>query len=655
MTAVRIFAISLNQTPLSWETNRDNISEALRAARKQGAELVCLPELSVCGYGCEDAFLWADTAARSLRVVEELLPETGGMAIAFGLPLWIEGELFNVALLACNGELIGGAGKRHLARDGIHYEHRWFMPWPKGRVSQVEIFGKKIPIGDVIFDLGGVRLAFEICEDAWIAERPAHELAGLVDVIFNPSASHFAFGKHLMRRQLVLDGARATRLAYVYCNLLGNEAGRAIYDGDCLLACGGSNPQIIAESRRFSFLAYQMAAATFTLNVEEARANATPIRPTIAYPLNFSDSSETVLLSSKTPGEDPSGALTREQAFGRATALGLFDYMRKSRARGFVVSLSGGADSAAVCLLVRLMVRLCWTERGARETVQALLPQSSNRTITEDELMARLLTTVYQSTENSSDVTRNAAKSVAAAIHARHYEVSVDEFVAGYSGKVEKVLGRELSWQDDDTTLQNIQARVRAPLVWMLANAQGALLLATSNRSEAAVGYATMDGDTAGGLSPIAGVDKFFLRSWLVFMEKVGISELGPIPELILINQQQPTAELRPSQLMQTDEDDLMPYEVLNVIERAALFERRSPAQVLALVMDRFNCERATALAWLVRFYRLFASSQWKRERFAPSFFMDEGSLDPKTWLRFPILSGGFELELRELQGWSAD
>lgn len=647
MTAVRIFAIALNQTPLSWETNRDNISEALRAARSQGAELVCLPELSICGYGCEDAFLWADTVARSLRVVEQLLPDTRGMVVSFGLPLLIEGELFNVSLLACNCELIGGAAKRHLARDGIHYEPRWFTPWPKGRVSQVEVLGRQLAVGDLIFDVGGIRLAFEICEDAWVKARPALELTGQVDVIFNPSASHFAFEKHLIRRELVLDGARATRLAYVYCNLLGNEAGRAIYDGDCLIAYGGADPQVVAESRRFSFLPYQMAAATLQIQVRDEVDISR--RPIVSHPFTFS-SSHSLTLSAHTPGEEQAGVLDREQAFGRAVALGLFDYMRKSHARGFVVSLSGGADSAAVCLLVRLMVRLCWIERGASETIKVLLPNESNLTLTEGELMVRLLTTVYQSTRNSSELTRAAASCVASALHAKHHEVSVDEFVVGYSEKVQGLLGRELTWHSDDKTLQNIQARVRAPLVWMLANAQGALLLATSNRSEAAVGYATMDGDTAGGLAPLAGIDKAFLRKWLVFMEKRGVAELGPVPALSLINQQQPTAELRPSQFLQTDEDDLMPYEVLDLIERAALYERRSPAQVLALVVERFACERSHALLWLVRFYRLFAANQWKRERFAPSFFVDEGNLDPKTWLRFPILSGGFEQELRELQ-----
>lgn len=111
----------------------------------------------------------------------------------------------------------------------------------------------------------------------------------------------------------------------------------------------------------------------------------------------------------------------------------------------------------------------------------------------------------------------------------------------------------------------------------MLANVKGALLLATSNRSEAAVGYATMDGDTCGGLSPIAGIDKAFLRHWLRWLETEGPAGVHPIPALAAVNRLAPTAELRPREATQTDEADLMPYEVLDAIERAAIRDKQTP------------------------------------------------------------------------------
>jgi NAD+ synthase (glutamine-hydrolysing) len=187
--------------------------------------------------------------------------------------------------------------------------------------------------------------------------------------------------------------------------------------------------------------------------------------------------------------------------------------------------------------------------------------------------------------------------------------------------------------------------------VWLLANINNALLLATSNRSEAAVGYATMDGDTAGGLSPIAGIDKAFLRRWLRWLEKEGPVGLGPIPALSAVNQQEPTAELRPQASGQTDEADLMPYDLLDAIERAAIRDKRSPLEVYRLMRAEFpKLAPDDLLTWLERFFRLWSRNQWKRERYAPSFHLDDANLDPKTWCRWPILSGGFARELAELR-----
>ena len=199
--------------------------------------------------------------------------------------------------------------------------------------------------------------------------------------------------------------------------------------------------------------------------------------------------------------------------------------------------------------------------------------------------------------------------------------------------------------------LQNIQARARAPGVWMLANVTGALLVSTSNRSEAAVGYATMDGDTAGGIAPIAGIDKAYLRRWLVWLERQGPEGAGPVPALAAVNAQQPTAELRPATAGQTDEADLVPYDVLDAIERFAIRDRQTPLECWRRACGEFPGHGSAQLAvWVERFFTLWSRNQWKRERYAPSFHLDDENLDPKTWCRFPILSGGFARELAELR-----
>jgi NAD+ synthase (glutamine-hydrolysing) len=346
------------------------------------------------------------------------------------------------------------------------------------------------------------------------------------------------------------------------------------------------------------------------------------------------------------------GNAVKFEEFTRAVSLGLFDYMRKSHSRGFVVSLSGGVDSTAVVLLVSFMVRQACEELGISGFLAAagnnLLDQPANNAA---EITRQILTTVYQATKNSSEITQQAAETVAAAVHATHYQFDVDRIVEAYKAIVRGAIQRDLSWETDDIALQNIQARVRSPGVWMLANLRNSLLLSTSNRSETAVGYATMDGDTSGGLAPLAGIDKAFLRRWLVWIEQEGPGGLGPVPEVACVNALQPTAELRPPGEGQTDEKDLMPYDVLDVAERLAVRDKLMPIEVHRHLQNRFREYSPAQLGqWTIRFFQLWCRNQWKRERFAPSFHLDDENLDPKTWCRFPILSGGYERELGQLR-----
>jgi NAD+ synthase (glutamine-hydrolysing) len=236
--------------------------------------------------------------------------------------------------------------------------------------------------------------------------------------------------------------------------------------------------------------------------------------------------------------------------------------------------------------------------------------------------------------------------------------LDVAPMVAGYVGAVEGALGRALTWEQDDVSLQNIQARVRSPSIWLLANVRNAILITTSNRSEIAVGYATMDGDTAGGLAPLGGIDKTYLRTWLRWMETKGPVGLQPLPALGFINRQAPTAELRPpvaGQNAQTDEADLMPYDFLEAVEDSAIRDKHTPVEVLQELRPRYKQYTAAQLAtWIDRFFRLWCRNQWKRERIAPSFHLDDRNVDPRSWCRFPILSGGFERELAELRAYVA-
>jgi NAD+ synthase (glutamine-hydrolysing) len=139
MRLIKVAAAVLNTTPLAWEANRTAIVEAIHEARRQQVSILCLPELCITGYGCEDAFLSNGTQAMAQKLLLELLPETTGMAVSFGLPFLHRGALFNTAALAVNGKLLGFVAKQHLAGEGIHYEPRWFKRWPNGTREQVEV------------------------------------------------------------------------------------------------------------------------------------------------------------------------------------------------------------------------------------------------------------------------------------------------------------------------------------------------------------------------------------------------------------------------------------------------------------------------------------------------------------------------------------
>jgi NAD+ synthase (glutamine-hydrolysing) len=256
---------------------------------------------------------------------------------------------------------------------------------------------------------------------------------------------------------------------------------------------------------------------------------------------------------------------------------------------------------------------------------------------------SKLLTCAYQATTNSSETTLKAAQQLAESIGAGFHHWNIQGEVDSYTKKIEQALNRSTSWETDDISLQNIQARSRSPIIWMLANIKQAILLTTSNRSEGDVGYATMDGDTSGSLAPIAGIDKVMILQWLRWAEKI----LG-YKGLQGVNSLQPTAELRPLERNQTDESDLMPYAILNEIERHAILERKSPVEVFYMMQSNHK-DAGQLKKYIRKFFTLWSINQWKRERFAPSFHLDELNVDPRTWCRFPILSSGFREELDKL------
>ncbi|MFZ4516718.1 MAG: nitrilase-related carbon-nitrogen hydrolase, partial [Acidimicrobiia bacterium] len=385
MELLRVAGATLNQTALDFAGNVARLRAVLAEARQLGVELLCLPELSITGYGCEDAFFSLSTAKAAEAALADLLPATAGMTVVFGLPHFYYGAMYNCAVMVQDGAILGMNAKRVLPREGVHYEPRWFRPWPFGKVAETELLGQRVPLGDLRYRLGSLGVAVEVCEEAWDSVPASAAHADAVDLIVNPSASHFALGKYQKREHLVANSSRSMQVIYLYTNLLGCEAGRIVYDGGVLFAEGG---EIVARGPRFGFgdgtVVYR------DVNPDLARLAKLKVKPVRDPVADQHDSRRAAgeLPSAEIIGRDPRAGrheehrqalgmkrlgvgaghayvpLTREEEFLHAEMLGLFDYLRKSGAKGYVVPLSGGCDSSAVTVLIAHMVAEALKELG---------------------------------------------------------------------------------------------------------------------------------------------------------------------------------------------------------------------------------------------------------------------------------------------------
>ena len=629
MGYIKIAGAAINQTPIDWENNFKNIVNAIELAKAQQVQLLCLPELCITGYGCEDLFLSDWIPAKAVEILFKIKEYCDGITVSVGLPIKLSDKLYNCACLISNKKILGISAKQFLANDGVHYEARWFTPWQAGNTEKIYLQNESIDFGDLVYEAEGVTIGFEICEDAWRSDevRPAARLCKKnIQLILNPSASHFAFDKSQFRCNLIVSSSLKFNCTYLYADLLGNEAGRMIYDGEVLIARNG---KLIQQNDRLSFNNVNLVAAEVDFEAGSVKEAA------LAY-----------------------DERDRNYEFYEATSLALFDYLRKSRSKGFVLSLSGGADSSACTVMVAEMVKKGIKELGVAEFIKkaGLIDLLDVKILAElpakeqsKKILSQILHCAYQGTVNSGSATFNSAKELAQSIGAQFYYWTIDKEVDDYRSEMEKALGRKLLWETDDLALQNIQARARSPIIWMLANIKNALLITTSNRSEGDVGYATMDGDTSGSIAPIAGVDKYFIQQWLKWAE-VNLDQ----PGLKHVNSLTPTAELRPAANNQTDEADLMPYKIIVEIERLAIKRHLPPLEVYAILSEQNLEDKSLLKAHIIKFYRMWARTQWKRERIAPSFHLDDFNIDPRSWCRFPILSGSFEEEIKLLQEYSS-
>ncbi|MCZ8344622.1 MAG: NAD(+) synthase [Leptospira sp.] len=636
MTKLKISAVSINTTPLDTKGNFETIKSALLSPECSDSDIVLFPELSITGYGCEDAFfkayLW-DSALTSLEQIKNLTTEK---LVLVGLPLFFDGFLYNCMAVLLDGKIRAFVPKMHLANTGVHYETRWFHSESKSQNKTILLNGNTIPFGNFIFQYKEYSFAIEICEDSWNHFKPSLTYAEQgIDILLSPGASHFSLGKQNLRKNIFQEISRSQNNLVVYTNLNGNESGRIIFEGGSLFCESG---KLLQEGKRLFFSEYSITNHTTSLEsirsrrAREFRSSKQNLYPTTkiflepAAKKSFTVTDKRELFISSSEDREPELSIFEE--FTKAVSLGLFDYLRKSKTKGYTLSLSGGADSAICALLVVAMKSLAKRERSKTCFKELGLDEKN------------LLVTIYQKTVNNSSTTEQIAALLSEELQIPHHNISIDGAVKTSVELIESAIQRKLDWKTDDLAMQNIQARVRSPLVWLLANLHGHLLISTGNRSEASVGYTTMDGDSSGSVCPISGVSKEFLLEFLDDLQSGKNRFITPKESIRMLRETKPTAELRPLSEHQEDEKDLMPYPILQKIEECIVYLGLSEQETKQRLTESFPEEsESSLLAKIQKFKKLFMNSQWKRERLPPGFHLDAYGIDPKSSYRFPILS----------------
>jgi NAD+ synthase (glutamine-hydrolysing) len=537
--------------------NAEQIIAAARAASAQGADLLALGEMALTGYPIEDLASRPSFLVDAGRAVTALAARLeaeglGHLPVVVGHPdgpheprLLGTSNAPTAIAQNCASVLQGG---QVVARYAKHHLPNY------GVFDEYRIF---IP-GDelLVLRLGGVDVALIICEDLWRDGGPVGRVlesdAGVLLVI---NASPFERDKDEVRLPLVTRRAVETDTVVAYVNIVGGQDD-LVFDGDSVVVDGQGT--ILARAPQF-------AEHLLVVDVEAAEATDTELPPNVR---------RVELAVGATGGEHPVpvdiAALPddREQLWN-ALVTGTRDYVRKNGFRSVILGLSGGIDSS-VCAAIAA-----------------------------DAIGAENVYGVSMPSRWSSDHSRSDADDLAGRI-GLHYSV---EPIADLVAPVETQLAL------DGIAAENLQARIRAIILMGLSNMHGHLVLTTGNKTELAVGYSTIYGDSVGGFAPIKDVPKMLVWELARWRNESAVArgETPPIPESSIVKP--PSAELRPGQV---DQDTLPPYEVLDAILDAYVGGELGRDDVVGLGFDAATVDFVT---------RLVDRAEWKRR---------QGAIGPK-------------------------
>lgn len=567
MKSLRVALAQINSTVGDLRGNTEAIIACIQKARKQEADIVAFPELAVTGYPPEDLVLKPQFIADNIAAVRKISGRTKDITAIVG---FVDRSdcLYNAAAVIADGKIKDIYHKVILPNYGVFDEFRYFRP------------GRRFPV----YDIRGVKVGINICEDIWHRHGPARtqSRAG-AEVIININASPYEMGKLSVREKILEERSRENRVMIAYLNAIGGQD-ELVFDG-CSMVYDHTGSMMTRAAQFAEELMLVDLPVEETRNYRRkkplsARTGEAPkgvSRMTVA-PAERTDRRPIPLpLSKPLP--------TREEEAYRALVLGTADYVRKNGFNGVVIGLSGGADSSLVAAIA--------ADALGKERVHGVFMPSP-----------------YTSRESRED-----AYELAENLDMAIMELPITGVMQSYAALLEP----HFRGKGTDTTEENLQARIRGNLLMALSNKFGWLVLTTGNKSEMSVGYATLYGDMAGGFAVIKDVPKtlvYGICKWRNAAETRAV-----IPERVLWKE--PTAELKPDQ---KDSDSLPPYDKLDPILKAYIEDEMSFRDILRLGCTARETQRVISMV---------DRSEYKRRQSPPGIKIT-GRAFGRDW-RFPI------------------
>jgi NAD+ synthase (glutamine-hydrolysing) len=556
MARLRIALGQINTHVGDLDGNVDRVLDALREAEAAGCDLVVLPELALTGYPPEDLLLKPGFVADNRRALDRVAEATTSCVAVVGF-VDAERDLHNAAAVCAFGDVQAVYRKRMLPNYAVFDEQRYFAPGTE-RPSLVSV--------------RGVRVGVSICEDAFSPTGPiATQAAGGAELVVNINASPYYAGRLAERERMLATRAADASCALVYVNQVGGQD-ELIFDGASMVF--DANGDLIARAPQFveSLLVCDLVVQpVFRKRLLDPRGRdvdtplqvieitgastgpttpATPPAPTAAAgapsPLPIAD------------------LLPPTREVYEALVLGTRDYVGKNGFTDVVLGLSGGIDSSLVAVIAADAI-------GADHVHGVLMPSRF-----------------------SSDHSLEDAQKMCAELGIEHRIIAIEPAHAALLD----MLAPSFAGLEPDITEENLQSRIRGLVLMALSNKhRGWMVLTTGNKSEMAVGYSTLYGDTAGGFAVIKDVPKTLV--YRLARERNDRAERALIPERVLTKP--PSAELRPDQ---TDDQSLPPYDVLDPILAAYVEDDRTRGELVEMGFDPEVVDRITRLVDVAEYKR---------------------------------------------------